>query len=526
MREVGTDLSSANIAAKLGAAAGVVRRWWLAGVAVVAAMLCVPFMHSVVAIGDEGVLLDGAERMLRGDRLYADFFEFLPPGGFILTAVWFSIAGLSFLSARLMVILTVVGIACFTFLGCRQASKNAPLSALLATGWVLVSQGVWTQVSHHWLTTMFSMVTVWAALASVEDERRGLRWPLLAGVSGGMAAMVTPTNGALAIVAAVTAFADKSRKQVQFIAYVLGCALVPVALIAYVLWNNAFSAAFDDVIRFTATRYAPIQGVPFGWGQHIQTFPLVWVFPVTGLLALLVYTRDWRTCRHDRLLLVCAASCIVGFVSSFPRPSCVHLSFTVPLACPLLALCVIRLTRLWPIAWRTALLGGLIAFLAPAALFLTTFGQMVMHEEAVATPAGEVSFPRQSVVPKMLARLASLPADDGFFFYPTMPLMPFLTGRQQASKYDVFTPGYTTQPQYRDACLSVMRDVSWVVIMRMDPALWKKNFPAMKNTEPPEAKAFELALDRSFDLVAREGSYELRHRRSDVSEAVCADGAL
>ena len=47
----------------------------------IAAVLCAPFIR-VVGMGDEGVLLNGAERMLRGSRLYADFFEYLPPGGF------------------------------------------------------------------------------------------------------------------------------------------------------------------------------------------------------------------------------------------------------------------------------------------------------------------------------------------------------------------------------------------------------------------------------------------------------------
>ena len=138
----------------------------------IAAVLCLPFIR-LVAIGDEGVLLNGAERMLRGSRLYADFFEFLPPGGFLLTEAWFSIAGISIGSARSLAILTIVGIACFTYLACWQASKNAPLSALLATGWVVMSQGVWTQVSHHWFTTLFSMVAAWAALVTSSMRSAG-----------------------------------------------------------------------------------------------------------------------------------------------------------------------------------------------------------------------------------------------------------------------------------------------------------------------------------------------------------------
>jgi hypothetical protein len=41
------------------------------------------------------VLLHGAERLLKGQRLYIDFFEFLPPGGFVILAAWFGITGIS-----------------------------------------------------------------------------------------------------------------------------------------------------------------------------------------------------------------------------------------------------------------------------------------------------------------------------------------------------------------------------------------------------------------------------------------------
>ena len=43
-------------------------RWWLPLVGLIAAVLCMPFFRTVYGMGDEGVLLNGAERMLRGSR--------------------------------------------------------------------------------------------------------------------------------------------------------------------------------------------------------------------------------------------------------------------------------------------------------------------------------------------------------------------------------------------------------------------------------------------------------------------------
>ena len=155
------------------------RHWpWLLLMALIGTASCLPFLQSVTWVGDEGVLLHGAQRLLQGDRLYVDCFEFLPPGGFLLSAAWLSITGLSIQAARLLVMLTVTGIACFTYLACWQASRNRALAALLAGGWVLTTQGSQTQLSHHWFTTLFAMIAAWAALAERETPQppRYLAW--------------------------------------------------------------------------------------------------------------------------------------------------------------------------------------------------------------------------------------------------------------------------------------------------------------------------------------------------------------
>ena len=99
---------------------------------------CLPFTRYVWLLADEGVLLEGSDRLLHGDKIYTDFFEFLPPGGFIIVAGWFRIIGISLFSARLLAILTIVGISCFSYLACRQASKDARLSALIVVGWLVL----------------------------------------------------------------------------------------------------------------------------------------------------------------------------------------------------------------------------------------------------------------------------------------------------------------------------------------------------------------------------------------------------
>jgi hypothetical protein len=490
----------------------------------VAGALCVPFIRTVYWMGDEGILLHGAESMLRGRRLYADLFEFLPPGGFALTEAWLSIVGISLWSARLLTILTIVGIACFTYLACRQASKNAPLSALLASGWVVMSQGVWTQLNHHWLTTLFSMIAVWATLTSIAHPQRWLRWPLIAGVTAGMAVMVTPHRGALAMLAGGTAFLNQRRDRAELICYGLAGALVPAILLVYLAAQHALAAAFDDVLGFTIRRYASIQSVRFGAFAETQNLPLKALFPVAALLLLLVLAHDWRTCFRDPLLRLCAVFGFAGFVGCFPRPDITHIAFAAPFAFPLFACCATRLTQPWRPAYRYMVGAVVIVLCAPSALFFLSLSQQALRGESVPTPRGSVAFFDQSGIRELLVRIAATPPGDAYFFYPYMPMLPFLTDREHVSNYDVFVPGYTMPSQYQNACLSAVRHASWVVIDRRwtDPNLLRKIFPAMQDADPQETKAFETALDRSFEFVAQDGSFELRRRRDGINDTVCS----
>jgi len=485
-------------------------------------ILCLPFMRSIYGLGDEGMLLHGAERLLRGQRLYVDFFAIHPPGGFLIVVGWLGITGISMWSARLLAILTITGIACFTYLACRQASRHAPSSALIAIGWAVLSQGVWTQINHHWFTTLLSMVAAWAALSSVEKPQRRQWQPLIAGVAAGAAAMVTSSRGALAMLAGATSFVGSRRQRPKLIAYVLGSALIPICLLGYVIAQGTLAAAFDYVIVFTATRYVPIASVPFGYFMNDQNWPLKYLFPVVALLTLVVCIRDWRTSLHDRVFRTCVAFGLAGFIGCFPRPDMAHIAFATPLVCPLLAYCTNRIIASWPPKYRYALAALVISLGIPSAFVFSYFAYTALREDLVATPRGRVTLFYEGTQ-ELMARIAAAPSSDRYFFYPHMPMLPFLTAREHVSKYDLFYPGWTTPSQYQEACISVLRNASWLVIDRTrDLRRLRLSFPRMPDAAPPETKRFELALQSGFEFVARDGAFELRRRVKTADETLCA----
>ena len=501
--------------------------WWVILVALAAVLLCAPFFRVLPFLGDEGSLLHEAELILQGKRIYADFFQFLPPGAVVLDAAWFNMAGVSFGSARSLAVVTIVGIACFTFLACRQASRNATPSAILAIVWVMMSAWPWMQVSHHWFTTLLSMAAAWAAFVSLEQQERRLRWPLICGAAAGAAAMFVPHAGAFTTLAAMTAFVTLRQIRTELIAYVMGCAFAPAAVLAYLIGQHTLAPAFEDVIRFPAAHYSSVNIVPWGLSTEPLNRPLEFVFLFAAFMTVVVAAYDWRASLSDRRLRLCVAFAVAGFLSCYPRPDIIHISYSAPLTLPLLAYCMTKLTQSWRPVYRYAAAALLIGLCAPSAHHFEQLARRTLRTEVVSTPRGDVApigpYTGQQGVPELLTRIAAAPSGDAYFFYPYDAMLPFLSARENVSKYDLFTPWYTTPAQYEDACRSVVRKASWVVVDRTwtDRKNWNAIFPSMPEGMPQETIRFEQALDGAFDLVATDGAFETRRRRNGVSESVC-----
>src|SRR5439155_23559229 len=263
--------------------------------------------------------------------------------------------------------------------------------------------------------------------------------------------------------------------------------------------QGALVASFDDVILFTATRYSSIQSVPFAYITDDQSRPLKYLFPFIALLIIIICARDWRASLHDRLFRSCVAFGMAGFIGCFPRPDMAHIVFSVPLVCPLLTYCMNRIVASWPRMCRYAFAALVISLSIPSAAVLSSFAYYTtVRGEFVDTPRGLATVLNDETweLRGLMARIADTPSSDRYFFYPFMPMLPFLTAREHVSKYDIFVPGYTTPSQYQEACTSALRHASWVVVDRnwTDPNFLRVIFPAMRDAEPRETKTFELAL--------------------------------
>jgi len=398
-------------------------------------------------------------------------------------------------------------------------------AALLAISWTVLSQGAWTVISHHWLTTAASMASAVGLLLALEGaSRRGAAFA--AGLFAGAAVMVTQTRGALLCFAVLAVLLTLPRARVHLASAIAGVALVPTVTILYLAAAGALTAALDDVIAYPVRHYAGIQAVPFGRGATLWNGAWVALFGVAFALGGATFVRNrvpiWREPRFRASL----ALAIVGLVGIYPRPDIHHINFTIPLACPLGALVATDLLGRLGRHARTIVSAVLIG------LCLPNVGNAV--KMATVVPLRTVPTARGLVVgvqgrwtdevADLMARVDGVPPGDAFFFYPYSPMLPYLTGRRHVAALDVMTPGYTTAEHFRETCVRVVREAQWVVIERMwtDPRVLRAIFPAIRDPDPPEKRAFEAALRRGFDKILHTSAlFELRQRAEGASVALC-----
>ena len=88
--------------------------------------LCL-FRHFTAMEPDEGILLQGAQRILAGQVLYRDFFSFYTPGSYYALALLFKIFGSSLPVARTALALAGAVLSSITYLLARRVcSRRRP----------------------------------------------------------------------------------------------------------------------------------------------------------------------------------------------------------------------------------------------------------------------------------------------------------------------------------------------------------------------------------------------------------------
>jgi len=160
---------------------------------VLSALYLWPFHDVTILFVDEGIVLQGAERILRGQVPYRDFFSFYTPGTYYWLAARLRLFGDTFLVARAMLLLYGGLFSARIYFLARRVCERG--TAILTTYLFLVI-GLPNKfiVAHNWDSSVLACLALYCGVRLVEGGKWG--WALATGTLAALTCLFEQSKGA------------------------------------------------------------------------------------------------------------------------------------------------------------------------------------------------------------------------------------------------------------------------------------------------------------------------------------------
>ena len=499
---------------------------WIVGLLSASYQLAFPL---VIGRADESVLLVGATRIMAGDVIYRDFFEFLTPLGFYFYAAVFAVGGTMLLAARVAAaVANAVTTGLVFALACRIAG---PLEAAVAALMVaVVCVPAWPYASPHWLSTTLHLGVASVLLSERLRESSRLR-PAMAGVLGGTAFCVQQQRGVYIAAWAVTsilvlAFDHPSpvrwrsaRRDVAWLA--AGGVGVTVLVLGYAAWASSPRALYDALVRFVFENYGRfVHPVPWAslaflakpwfatlWPRVFRWAPVLLVVEGMTLLHAGLYSRFDRPERVRLCLLVLA---MLSALSVRYFPDYVHVAYVMPfLLIP--AARVLQALRSLPIVPRSIARGTAICVSAALLVVLLAEGGESLARAREAAPltidSAFGTLQGDADQARLVAAVRSAvdrdpPGERLLYAFPGDVWLYLAAGARNPTPFAILLAGYNSQAQFDEVLADVRRRRPGTLVVNTAIA--------------PDGDPVRRALERDYDVVAQLPGYRV-YRRHDAA---------
>lgn len=508
----------------------------LAIFATVGALLLTVHGHRVVMTNDEGIILESAQRMISGSRIYVDFFGYMSPGSYWLQAFVFRLLGISFLAGRLIVILDFAAQCSLVYwLAARLASwRTAGVVTLTFLGFQIADPSFLTS-SHRWDSATFALAGLCLAVSAREREAGWARWAA-SGAALAAATWCTPSMGIVAgVVAAWLAWSPVRRRNLA--PWIGGVAAVGMAGVLLLLSTGSLRPFFVQM-AWLRQNYSGVNILPYGsiiGGYRallegsagpletavrlalVACVALPAILPPLAILlgATAMFRGDSR--RHRDALMLLVPSVAAMGLTSFPRADVMHLAFVAALP---YALAGCALASLLPARFASWLALGSMTM---AAIFASNYARGWQDSAHVDSPVGSLRVSKaQSADAEHLLRQV-LPGET-LFVYPYMPMQYFLTQAKNPTRYSYLMPGMMTRSQAAQALNELeARPPEWLLFTQLSPQDFLRVFPngAGLDWRFTDLETWMHSHYRPADPPVTFAGYQL-WRRTEALESVAA----
>jgi hypothetical protein len=497
----------------------------------VAGLLIVFHANHLVFSPDEGIVLDAAEQMLGGKKLYVDLYGNMSPGTFWLQEFVFWCLGLSLRAGRMIVILDfALQCALVFWLIAGAGYRNAAWAATVLFFLFEASNATLLVPGHRWDSAALSLLSVALCLHGASTERPG--WWIAGGAIISFAAFCTPSIAELALITVLALIVSGRRR---FLLPYVGAATGIALYLLLVMQIHGYLRAFAQQMSWLASNYSRVNVTPYGWplggyGALFRTIAAtpVLVWPLVSLSIMLpaalpmisvlgwgaVWVRRWRvgaTSAADfavRYMLIC----LVGYVvSTQPRPDITHLTIVSPLGYVLVGILIGRYLKpaVGLIVFSLALPWGL--------LLIAQSGATLAKAADVPTPAGLLRVAPEEV-PAVRKLLSEVRPGQSLYVHPYLPLFYFLTQTANPTRYPYLAPGMMGPPEERTALQELQSSAPvWVLYLPLRTEDYLKVFPSAKgiNVHYEAIESWIRANYAPLSVPVWISGYELMARRAE-----------
>lgn len=454
---------------------------------------------------DESYFLYHAKRVLDGQLPYRDFYELHMTLPYYAMAAVFRLFGLDVTTAAAASAVVQGLIAWAVFATARALGAGVGFALVAGIAQPALLSLTWPYGSPHWIATLLLLVLM--RFVCRPGERGVGRW-FTTGVLVGVLGVAQHQNAAVVATALLVLLVLDDRLvgpslsaphgvdrrpagpavRQRLVAYVAGCALVPVPyLLAHIALAGWWDVV-DQVFLYPFQGYSRQVQAP-AWGsvtlftagyRRFTIAPLVTWTPVLLPVALARAVAARR--RGDRAttwrLVAAAVVAATASVSTLYHPDFIHVAFMAPLYVPLAAegaeAAVAVARRRWP-GPGTSLIAPAVTtvllVLLAVQLGLNVRRLDVEFARTVDTPFGRlaVRMPWAAEQVEMILAVERARGTTELFAYPMFPFLFLTTGTDNPSRHDALMERLSRPEDYRE--VTAVLDARPETLVHVNPLL-------------------------------------------------------
>lgn len=428
------------------------------------------FINKGIVLYDEGYYAHIADRILRGEVPYKDFFLQFSPGYFYLLAFAFKLFGEQIITERILVLfICLLNIFIILKLGEKFSlsgylSKTLFLLASVSFGFPLINNSSLLA----WISVLISLVTTYFLVEWYEG--RTFKSLILFSSFVTLMFFVKQNLGLYFLILVNIFILTVSVKKIRDLV-ILNFSFFGLSLAWLYVFLLKNSSNFINFIEFNR-RYAGIYKLSYPWLSLVKNpLDLLKLLPYYSPILLLILLYINKNKENIRVIPVLVA--LVGFFGTvFPTSDLLHVYpfYGFVLIAGLIFLSKGKYHKLWV---------GISILSIAIGFYLTIFREYYRYQEKYTLQDTRLNLPRtvSIYVDKPLSN--SLTSTHSFlerntvrgdyiFAYPFSPMFYFIFQRDNPSYYSIYYPGYLSYGQERGVIKELKGKKLRYIIVRSD----------------------------------------------------------